>query len=344
MEPSWIRLAAAALIVVLVAAAAVAWRRLARRRPAPGAAPPPAGPRLRDGLRATRTRLAGRLDAVLRGARDAAAVVPALEETLIAADVGVPTTRELLSRVRPLAAADDGRGLRAGLRSALADMLRGEPPPEPIVRPWVVLVTGVNGVGKTTTIGKLAARHRAAGRSVMLIAGDTFRAAAIDQLAVWADRAGADIVRQSQGANAAAVVFDGIKAAVARDVAVVLVDSAGRLHTRSNLMEELAKVRRVIERELPGAPHETLLVLDATTGQNAIAQARTFVQAVGVTGIVLTKLDGTARGGVAVAIRRELGIPIRWIGVGEGVDDLRPFDADEFVSALLDADESVSNP
>jgi fused signal recognition particle receptor len=200
-------------------------------------------------------------------------------------------------------------------------------------------VTGVNGVGKTTTVGKLAARHAAAGRRVLVVAADTFRAAAIDQLAVWAERAGAEIVRQGPGSDPSAVVFDGMKAAMARDVDVVLVDTAGRLHTRSNLMDELRKVRRVVARELPGAPHETLLVIDATTGQNALAQARTFTEAVQVTGIVLTKLDGTTKGGVALALRRELDVPLRWIGVGEAAEDLRPFEASAFVDALFDAGE-----
>jgi fused signal recognition particle receptor len=209
-------------------------------------------------------------------------------------------------------------------------------------RPHVVLVTGVNGVGKTTTIGKLAASYVAAGKRVLLVAGDTFRAAATEQLRVWAERTGAELVAQEQGANPSAVVFDGIKAARARDVDVVLVDTAGRLHTRSNLMEELRKLRRVIAREIPGAPHETLLVLDATTGQNAVAQARTFAEALDVTGLVLTKLDGTARGGVAIAVANETKLPLRYIGIGEGVDDLRPFDAPQFAAALLDSAETES--
>jgi fused signal recognition particle receptor len=201
---------------------------------------------------------------------------------------------------------------------------------------------GVNGVGKTTTIGRLAARHRADGRRVMLVAADTFRAAASEQLAVWAERTGSEIVRQAAGADPSAVVFDGMKSAIARGIDVVLVDTAGRLHTRTNLMEELRKIRRIIGRELPEAPHETLLVVDATTGQNAVAQARVFTEALGVTGLVLTKLDGTARGGVAIAVRRELNAPITWIGVGEGVDDLRPFDASQFAAALLALPDSVA--
>ena len=199
----------------------------------------------------------------------------------------------------------------------------------------MTLVTGVNGVGKTTTIGKLAAMHAAAGRRVLLVAADTFRAAAIEQLEVWAERTGADLVRHDQGADPSAVVFDGLRAAVARHADVVIIDTAGRLHTRGNLMDELGKVGRVIAREIPGAPHETLLVVDATTGQNAVNQARTFQEAVPLSGVVLTKLDGTARGGVLVAIRHELGLPIRYVGVGEGVDDLRVFEAEEFVRGLF---------
>ena len=199
----------------------------------------------------------------------------------------------------------------------------------------MILVTGVNGVGKTTTIGKLATRHAAAGKRVLLVAADTFRAAAGEQLAIWAQRAGVDLVQHAPGGDPSAVVFDGMKAAIARGADVVLVDTAGRLHTRAPLIDELRKLRRVIAREVPGAPHETLLVLDATTGQNALSQARTFTEAVEVTGVILTKLDGTARGGVAIAVRHELGLPIRYIGVGEAAEDLRPFDAAEFVSALL---------
>jgi fused signal recognition particle receptor len=231
--------------------------------------------------------------------------------------------------------------VRHALREEIVALL-GQTPvvPSPEERPRVILVTGVNGVGKTTTIGKLAAREASAGRRVLLVAGDTFRAAAADQLRVWAERTGSELIAQEQGANPSAVVFDGIKAARARDVDVVLIDTAGRLHTRTNLMEELRKLRRLIAREMPGAPHETLLVLDATTGQNAVAQARTFSEALEVTGLVLTKLDGTARGGVVIAVANETKVPLRFIGVGEGVDDLRPFDASQFAAALLDEGEN----
>jgi fused signal recognition particle receptor len=267
-----------------------------------------------------------------------------LEETLIGADVGVRTTAALLEPLRHVSPAEATPArLRGVLQETLESMLRASPAPEPNVQPWVVLVTGINGVGKTTTIGKLAARYVADGRRVLLVAADTFRAAAIEQLAVWAERTGADLVRHAQGADPSAVVFDGLKAALARHVDVVLIDTAGRLHTRTPLMEELAKVARVIAREVPGAPHETLLVVDATTGQNALTQARVFQSAVPLSGVVLTKLDGTARGGVLVAIRHELDLPIRYVGVGEAVDDLRPFEAGEFVRALFDS-EKESRP
>jgi len=341
MEARWVVVVAVALIV-LVLGLVVALRRRSRPRVTPVAtAPlPTAADRLRRGLVATRERLLGQLDAVLaRAPNDADHVYPELEEALVGADVGGRTAVELVARVRGrVGRSGDAGGIRGAVRDEVAAILGADPPPAPTARPWVVLVLGVNGVGKTTTIGKLAALHTAAGRRVLMVAGDTFRAAAIDQLAVWAERTGAELVRQGPGANPAAVAFDGMKAAVARGADVVLVDTAGRLHTRANLMEELRKMQRVVAREVPGAPHETLLVLDATTGQNAIAQARTFTETMGVTGIVLTKLDGTARGGVVIAIRKETGVPIRYVGVGEAVDDLRPFDARQFTSALFDAE------
>jgi fused signal recognition particle receptor len=241
----------------------------------------------------------------------------------------------LLERIRGRGVSVEPSALRGALRGELLDALRDGGAISPSRRPWVVLVTGVNGVGKTTTIGKLAALHGREGRKVLLVAADTFRAAAIDQLGVWAERTGSDFVRHAPGADPSAVVFDGIRAANARGADVVLIDTAGRLHTRSPLMDELRKVRRTIERELPGAPHEVLLVLDATTGQNALSQAKAFVEAAGVTGMIATKLDGTAKGGMIVAIGRELGIPVRYVGVGEGVDDLEAFDAAEFVDGLL---------
>jgi fused signal recognition particle receptor len=222
-----------------------------------------------------------------------------------------------------------GEEIRARLKNSEPEW------PAPENGPLVIMVVGVNGVGKTTTIGKLAKQFVDQGKKVVLGAGDTFRAAAAEQLEVWGARAGAEVVRHAEGSDPAAVAFDSAKAAVARKADVLILDTAGRLHTKVNLMEELKKVRRVIDREIPGAPHETLLVLDATTGQNALIQARTFQAAVEVSGIVLTKLDGTAKGGIVVAISSQLDLPVRLIGVGEGVADLRPFDADEFVAALF---------
>jgi fused signal recognition particle receptor len=261
-----------------------------------------------------------------------------LEELLITADLGVETTLNLINamqeRVRRRELGQVER-LKAALKAAMLEMLQW-PPPRPIsTRPWVVLMVGVNGVGKTTTIAKLAHRDRQEGRVPLLIAADTFRAAAAEQLEVWGQRVGVPVVRQKYGADPAAVVFDGLSAALSRGVDTVYIDTAGRLHTKVNLMEELKKIHRTIAKKLPGAPHEVMLVLDATTGQNAIAQARMFQEAVGVTGIILTKLDGTAKGGVALAVAHETGIPLRFLGVGEGLDDLKPFDAEAFVDAIL---------
>jgi fused signal recognition particle receptor len=255
-----------------------------------------------------------------------------LEEALIAADVGVPATAELVRRL-------EARGGLATLDEPLAEeiaALLGEPGSLDLsARPSLVLVVGVNGTGKTTTIGKLAAELGRHGRSVLLAAADTFRAAAEEQLEIWAQRSGADFVGSPRGGDPAAVAYDAIEAATSRGRDVVVVDTAGRLHTQTNLMEELAKVRRVIAGRLEGAPHETLLVVDATTGQNGLQQARLFGQAVDVTGVVLTKLDGSAKGGIAVAIAHELGLPVTMVGVGEGLDDLRPFDPLDFAQALV---------
>jgi fused signal recognition particle receptor len=254
-----------------------------------------------------------------------------LEEALIAADVGVPATAELVQR---LEARRDG-DLAAGLQEEIARML-GDPGRLDIhARPSVILVVGVNGTGKTTTIGKLSAKLSEHGRSVVVAAADTFRAAAEEQLEIWATRAEADFVGSERGGDPAAVAFDAIAAAEARGRDVVVVDTAGRLHTQTNLMEELSKVRRVIGQRLEGAPHETLLVIDATTGQNGLQQARLFGQAVEVSGVALTKLDGSAKGGIAVAIAHELGLPVKLIGIGEGLEDLRPFDPEDFASALV---------
>jgi len=232
----------------------------------------------------------------------------------------------------------DGRGLRDAVRAALRASIPDAPVPVDGGKPRVVFVVGVNGGGKTTSVGKLAAREREAGRRVIVVPADTFRAAAIDQLARWSERAGADLVKQKEGADPSAVVFDAIRAAQGRGFDTVLVDTAGRLHTKSNLMAELEKMARVAARECAGAPHEVLLVLDATTGQNGINQAREFTRSVPVTGVVLTKLDGTAKGGVALAIQRDLRLPIRYVGVGEAADDLLDFDPDAFVRGLLDED------
>jgi fused signal recognition particle receptor len=257
-----------------------------------------------------------------------------LEEALIRGDVGVPATAELVRRL-------EARGELGAFEDALADeveTLFGDPPTLALDgSPSVILVVGVNGTGKTTTIGKLSQKLREHGRSVLVGAADTFRAAAEEQLEIWAERAGADFVGAPRGADPAAVAYDAVEAARARGHDVVIVDTAGRLHTQANLMAELEKIRRVISGRVDGAPHETLLVVDATTGQNALQQARLFGEAVGVTGVALTKLDGSARGGVAIAIAFELGLPVKLVGVGEGVDDLRPFDARDYARALVGA-------
>lgn len=267
-----------------------------------------------------------------------------LEETLILADLGVSTATEAIARLREVTKA---RGLRGGgeLREALVDILTdmltvGDGGLRLAAKPFPILVIGVNGVGKTTTIGKLAMHFVRDGKKVLLAAGDTFRAAASEQLSIWADRAGAEIVRHGEGADAASVVFDAAAAAKARDVDVLLCDTAGRLHNKTNLMNELNKISRVLDRELPDAGRETLLVLDATTGQNGLQQAKLFREAAGITGIVLTKLDGTARGGIVFAIANELKIPVKYVGVGEKAEDLLPFEPRTFTEALLDGSGS----
>ena len=258
----------------------------------------------------------------------------ALEEILLMADVGVAATGEIVRAVQKRQRR--GESLRELVKQEMLRVLEASTTTlPPTSTPHVMLVVGVNGVGKTTTIGKLANQLRQEGRTTLICAADTFRAAAVDQLQIWADRAGVDIVRAKEGSDPAAVVFDAMTAAKARQRDVVLVDTAGRLHTRTNLMNELDKIRRVASREVSGAPHEVLLVLDATVGQNGIAQAREFTSVAGVTGIVLTKLDGTAKGGIAVAIAHDLKLPIRYVGVGEGVDDLLPFSPREYVDAIF---------
>jgi fused signal recognition particle receptor len=256
----------------------------------------------------------------------------ALEDALLTADVGLGATELILDAVRTDSQGTIGERVERTITRILLDV---PVPREITARPHVVLIVGVNGTGKTTTVGKLARLHQSAGKSVVICAADTFRAAAVEQLAVWAERAGVDLVRAQSGADPAAVTFDAVSAAKARGRDVVLVDTAGRLHTRTNLMAELDKIRRVVGREVPGAPHDVLLVLDATVGQNGLVQAREFMAASGVTGIVLTKLDGTAKGGIAVAIAHDLKLPIRYVGIGEGLDDLLPFDAAAYVDALF---------
>jgi len=289
-----------------------------------------------SGLEKTRGNLARRLLESLAGGSDSAALAE-VEETLLSSDVGAVATARLLDRWRrELRAASSPDEVRDVVRSGVAALLAdGEGARQPASGPLVILVVGVNGVGKTTTIGKLAHRYREEGKKVLLVAADTFRAAAIEQLTSWADRVGADLVKHQHGSDPSAVVFDGVKAAVARHADVVIVDTAGRLHVKENLMEEVKKISRAAARHIADAPHEVLLVIDATTGQNARNQARIFNEALGLTGAVLTKLDGTAKGGVALAVRAELGLPLRYVGLGEKPQDLAPFDADEFAAALF---------
>ncbi|HYN01710.1 MAG TPA: signal recognition particle-docking protein FtsY [Vicinamibacteria bacterium] len=296
--------------------------------------------RLRGGLTRTREALNTPIEDLVRGRRPLdAAALESVEEALLAADLGLPAVEEAMGVLRERSGEIASGGL-AAMRQALGQEIRralempaGKAPFS--VRPWVVFVVGVNGAGKTTTIGKLAAGWAGEGRSVLLCAADTFRAAAAEQLEVWASRAGAAFHRGAEGADPSAVLTDALRSARARGTDAVLVDTAGRLHTKSNLMSELAKMARVAGREVEGAPHETLLVLDATVGSNGLAQGREFAKAGGVTGLVLTKLDGTAKGGIAVAVVRELGVPIRYVGVGEKVEDLLPFDAEAFAASLV---------
>ncbi len=296
--------------------------------------------RLRQSLERSRNFLSDGLGAVLSlGHPLDEGLLEALEELLIAADLGADLAREFIGLVRE--EARHGRvstpeDVRSALRRFLEETLAGAVSSLSLdQRPSVILVLGVNGSGKTTTCGKLAAALKGAGRSVVLAAADTFRAAAIDQLEAWGQRVGVEVIRQAPGSDPAAVVFDAVKAATARGVDALVVDTAGRLHTKSNLMEELAKLKRVVGRQLPGAPHESLMVLDATTGQNGLAQAKTFHAGVGLTGLILTKLDGTAKGGIVVRIHRELGLPIKLVGTGERLEDLQPFDPKAFVAGLL---------
>jgi fused signal recognition particle receptor len=296
--------------------------------------------RLREGLSKTRQNILGRVSSIIQGrTKIDEELMEEIEEVLIQADVGVNTTLKLMDRIREMVEEkriEDPARLIDLLKEEMLNIF-GEDEPLDVsgARPFAIMILGVNGVGKTTTIGKLAARFKGQGMKVLVAAGDTFRAAASDQLEIWCQRAGVELIKGAEGSDPAAVVFDSIHAARARNTDVLIVDTAGRLHTKKPLMMELQKISRVMGRELPGAPHEVLLVLDATTGQNAIMQAKTFNEAVPVTGIALTKLDGTAKGGIILAVKDELGIPVKLIGIGERIEDLRDFNAREFVEALF---------
>ena len=297
--------------------------------------------KLKKGLTKTRENITNKIEKLIIGYADIDdELLDELEEILIMADVGVNTTDRLMESVRKgikkkeINCPDD---LKPFLQARISEILTAGSDETRVAEngPTVILVIGVNGVGKTTTIGKLASYYKGEGKSVMLAAADPFRAAAIDQLQVWGERTGTRVIAHEEGSAPAAVAFDAVKAAKARNIDVLLIDTAGRLQTKANLMEELKKINRVIQREIPDAPHETLLVLDATTGQNAISQANIFTKAAPITGVVLTKLDGTAKGGVVIGIKAELSMPVKWIGVGEGVEDLRPFVAEDFAKALF---------
>jgi fused signal recognition particle receptor len=299
--------------------------------------------RLKSGLTKSRENWAEKIGAIFQNRQWDEASLEIMEENLIAADVGITATEKLMDLLRnqsPGWAEDLSREMSARLQQAMIQMLQPSTkiPKLPLlsVRPWVVVFLGVNGVGKTTTIGKVAAQYRSAGKKVLLVAADTFRAAAIEQLEAWSKLVGVETVKHRPGADPSAVVYDGLQAAKSRGVDVLLIDTAGRLHTKVHLIDELKKIRRVISREQADAPHETLLVLDATTGQNGLQQARVFKEATDITGIVLTKLDGTAKGGVIIGIQEELGVPVRYIGIGEEVEDLQPFDPVQFVRALFE--------
>ena len=303
--------------------------------------------RLEAGLEKTRSSFFGKLSRAVAGKDQVdEEVLDDLEEVLVTSDVGVKTTVDIIGKIEERVRRDkyvSTKELNAIIRAEIAELLLSSGAERPADfdaplpnRPHVIMVVGVNGVGKTTTIGKIAHRYRVAGKKVVIGAADTFRAAAIEQLEIWAERSGAEIIKQYHGADPAAVAFDTLAAAKSRDADVVLVDTAGRLHTQVGLMEELAKVKRVMDRQVDGAPHEVLLVLDASTGQNALRQAEIFTEHVDVTGLVLTKLDGTAKGGIVIGISNEFRIPVKYIGVGEGIDDLQVFDRSAFVQALFD--------
>jgi fused signal recognition particle receptor len=298
--------------------------------------------KLKKGLEKTRKNLASSVDAIIFGEKVIDAdLYEELEATLVAADVGAIFTQELIEEIKAEVKRrelNNPEVLKKILTDRMADILKSNDVPLTIAGegPYTIMVVGVNGTGKTTTIGKLADHFKRMDFSVMLVAADTFRAAAIEQLEIWSKRVDVPLVKQKMGSDPSSIVFDAVKAAVTRKTDVVIIDTAGRLHTKSNLMEELKKMKRILGRELPGAPHEVLLVLDATTGQNAVVQAKIFQEEIGVTGIVLTKLDGTAKGGIVVRIAKELNLPIRFIGIGESIDDLRPFNSEEFVRAIFE--------
>lgn len=300
--------------------------------------------RLKYGLQKTRKNFTERIEVLVgMSAEIDDDFLDELEMILLSADVGAKTTEKLIEAVRQAARKKEIKGTEdvvPFLKKYLTQMLTEEGQRTRISgTPTVILVVGVNGVGKTTTIGKLANYFHLLNYKVMIAAADTFRAAASEQLEIWGKRAGCDVIKHAEGADPAAVVFDAMKAAIARKADILFIDTAGRLHNKANLMNELEKIHRVIKREIPEAPHETFLVLDATTGQNAIAQAKVFTETANVTGVVLTKLDGTAKGGVVIAIREELGLPVKWIGVGEGIMDFRPFEPEKFVDALFNTDK-----
>lgn len=293
--------------------------------------------RLKSGLSKTRKSLSSRFDSILAGNRAMNDdVLEEIEEALITSDIGVPTTMELMQRIEKkadrISSADT---FKSELKKEMRSLIDIDYRETIFEKPHVIMIVGVNGVGKTTTIGKLAAQYAAQGKKVLLSASDTFRAAAVEQLDIWAERSGADIVRHRDKSDPAAVAFDSVEAAIARDIDVVIVDTAGRLHTKVNLMEELKKIKRSIGKKVPSAPHDTFLVVDATTGQNAVSQAKLFNENIDITGIILTKLDGTAKGGIVLSICNSLNVPIRYIGIGEKIDDLQKFDPKLFVDALL---------
>lgn len=295
--------------------------------------------KIKEGLKKTRTSIGEGFNSVFSVFRKVDEdFLEELLELLIMADVGYETSERIIDELRKKAKLEnlnDSESVKAALAEIIAESMRGGNDLNISTKPSVILVVGVNGVGKTTTIGKLAHRLSESGKKVIIGAADTFRAAAIDQIAVWAERSGTDIVKHKDGADPAAVVYDTIAAAKARNADVIICDTAGRLHNKVNLMNELSKLRKIIDRELPDAAKETLLVLDATTGQNGLQQAKVFRETAGLTGIILTKLDGTAKGGICVAIAQELGVPVKYVGLGEGIDDLQPFNAEEYVKALI---------